>query len=159
RRRPALYVETCADLLQTEVAPLVRAIAPGSALRRGRAVTIEGDGLAAVLELPNATLAWLLGDDAIQPPLASVCELIAPTAELGALGLRRPALRLPLPRTDLDDRDRAWQAALGPLSLAALAPELAGRYVIGPGAIADVVVEATRFSAAAGTPVDANALE
>ncbi len=40
------------------------------------------------------------------------------------------------------------------------AVELAGRYVIGPGAIADVVAEASRYAdAAAGTPLDIAALE
>ena len=280
RRRPALYVETIADVLQIEAATLVRAIAPGSAARRGRAIAVDGEGLAATIEVPNATLAWLLGDDAIQPPLASACTVMSPEAALGVvlpaaalaaldalaprlienvavvvrgprgsgrraaahrlartlgrplfvidvpalvaleararvalfasalaaarvrdavpfladadalydergelvaehadalaalpgvvlastaksghLELRRPALQLTLPRTELDDRERAWRAALEPFALQAIAAELAGRYVIGPGAIADVVAEATRYATAAGRPLDADALE
>ncbi len=293
RRRPALHLETCVDILQAEAAGLLRAIAPGSPLRRSRALAVDGDGLAATLEIPNPTLAWLLGDDALLPPLAGLCELIAPETELGvvlpapaiaaldavltrlehavavvirgprgsgrraaahriaqALGPRspafagslhlgrplfvipmpalialetraraallgnalaaarlrdavafladaealydergdmaaehadaiahhpgviiaatarsghlelgRPALPIALPRTELDDRERAWTAGLAPHGLAADAPELAARYVIGPGAIAEVVVEAARYAAAAGTPVDASAVE
>ncbi|MBA3453970.1 MAG: ATP-binding protein [Deltaproteobacteria bacterium] len=283
RRSPALYVETCADILQLAPADLLRATAAGAPLRRGRAITVEGDGLGASIELLPPALAWLLGDDALQAPLAGLVEYIPATTELGvvlpevtlaaldavvprlrtadpiavvlrgprgsgrraaahrlacALGrpllvipipallayeqrvrtsllanalaaarlrdavpflaeadalynergelagdhldaitavpglliagsggrgghleLRRPALPVAMPRTELDDRERAWVAALTPHGVAAEAPELAGRYVIGPGAIADTVAEATRFAAAAGTPVDIAALE
>lgn len=307
RRRPALHAETIADVLQAEPSVLVRAVAPGSALRRGRAISVDGDGLAATIEVPNATLAWLLGDDAVQPPLASACSIttsssvvlpasaitaldalvprlaeaggsraarggdvgatsgargdtdtaggaresngiavsirgprgagrraaaqrlanalgrplfvidvpalvaiesrakvalfaaalaaarirdavplladadalydergemvaehrdalaalpgivLATTAKSGHMELGRPVLQMQLPRTELDDRERAWRAALG--SLGDLAPELAGRYVIGPGAIADVVAEAERYAKAAGRALDADALE
>jgi hypothetical protein len=283
RRTPALYLETCADILEADPAALVRSIAAGSAIRRGRALTVEGEGLAASLEVPAPALAWLLGDDALQPPLTSVLELLAPDADLGvvlppvaldaldallpriatpepiavvirgprgsgrraaahrlarALGrplvvipvaalialegrtrtpllgqalaaarlrgaipllgdadalydergelapehidairhvpglvvagssgrgghleLRRPQLGVALPRTELADRERAWSAALAPHGMSEDALELAARYVIGPGAIADVVVEATRYAVAAGTPVDRDALE
>jgi SpoVK/Ycf46/Vps4 family AAA+-type ATPase len=283
RRAANLYLETLADVLEAPPAPLLRAIAPGAPLRRGRAITVEGDRLAAALDVPGPLLAWLGGDDALQPPLAAVLELIAPTAELGvvlpaealaaldallprlggaaphavvirgprgsgrraaahrlarALGrpllvipvpallaleartrtpllaqalaaarlrdavpllaeadalyddrgevapehhdalvhlpnlliaassgrgghleLRRPQLAVALPRTELADREAAWHAALAPHALAADAVELAARYVIGPGAIADVVHEAARYAGAAGTPVDRDALE
>src|SRR5437868_6677613 len=85
RRAPALYLETCADILEADPAPLIRAVAPGSALRRGRALVVEGDGLAATLEVPGPALAWLLGDDALQPPLAALLELVPATAELGVV--------------------------------------------------------------------------
>src|SRR5512139_4096425 len=65
RRKPALYVETCADILQLAPAALIAATAPGSALRRGRVIHVDGDGLAAELELAGPALAWLLGDDAL----------------------------------------------------------------------------------------------
>jgi len=283
RRGPALTLETCADILEAPPAELIRAIAPGAPLRRGRAIAVEGDGLAATLEIPGPALAWLLGDDALQPPLAAVLELIAADAELGvvlpvaalaaldalvpriggstaigvvvrgprgagrraaahrmarALGrpllvipipallalenrtrtpllgqalaaarlrgavpllgdadalydergdvapehldaiahvpgllvaassgrgghleLRRPQLSVALPRTDLGDRERAWRAALVPHGMADDAIELAARYVIGPGAITDVVVEAGRYATAAGAPIDRDALE
>lgn len=282
RRRAALYLETIADVLQVEAGALLRASAPGSALRRGRVIALDGDGLAATVEVPAGTLAWLLGDDALLPPLASACTLVAAEAELGvvlppaaqaavdalvprlgggatvgvvirgprgagrraaahriaralgrpllaidvpalvavetraraalfaaalaaarvrgavpyladadalydergelvaehadALGalpgvvlagtaksghleLARAVLGVQLPRTELDDRERAWCAALAACGLGELAPELAGRYVIGPGAITDVVAEAARYAAAAGRPVDADALE
>jgi len=74
RRGPALYLETCADILEAEPAALIRAIAPGAAVRRGRAIVVEGDGLAATLEVPAPALAWLAGDDALQPPLAALLE-------------------------------------------------------------------------------------
>jgi len=283
RRAPALYLETCADILEAEPGGLVRAVAPGSALRRGRALSVDGDGLAAALDVPGPALAWLLGDDALPPPLAALVELIPATAELGvvlppaaldaldalvprlgpgapvgvvirgprgsgrraaahrlarALGrplaaiavpallalenrskspllgqalaaarlrgavpllgdadalydergdiapehadaishvpgvviaassgrgghleLRRPQLAVALPRTELVDRETAWRTALEPHGLAGDATELAARYVIGPGAICDVVVEAGRYAAAAGRPVDRDALE
>ncbi len=289
RRRPALHLEACADILQAPPAGLLAAAAPGSPLRRGRVVTVEGEGLAAELELTGPAALWLLGDDALQPPLAGLLELIAPGAELGvvlpepalaaldarvprlrearvgvviagprgsgrraaahrlarALGrpllvipvpavialeqrakavlvgpalaaarlrdavpyladaealvddrgnlaaehldaiahapgvllaglagrgghleLRRPVLAVALPRTELDDRERAWATGLAPHGElpgerpgVPLAAELAARYVIGPGAIADVVAEAGRHAAAAGAPLDAAALE
>jgi hypothetical protein len=84
----------------------------------------------------------------------------------GHLELRRPVLPAPLPRTELEDRERAWAAGLAPHGeLPAerpgvpLAAELAARYVIGPGAIADVIAEAGRYAAAAAAPLDAAALE
>src|SRR5262249_46016139 len=84
----------------------------------------------------------------------------------GHLELRRPALAAPLPRTDLDDRERAWATGLAPHGPppgeapgVSLAAELAARYVIGPGAIADVIAEAARYPGAAATAVDAAALE
>jgi len=281
RRRPALYVETCADVLGMPAAALVRATAPGSPLRRGRLLSVDGDGLAATLELTHGALAWLLGDDALPPPLAGLLEMIDPEAELGVtlpaptlaeldalvprvradvavvlrgprgsgrraaahrlaraigrplivipvplvvatearlrvsllghalaaarlrdavpllaeadalydergelstehteaitavpglvlastsgrsghLELRRPALVVPMPRTDLADRERAWTAALAPHANTTEPAELAARYVIGPGAIADVVAEATRYATAAGTVVDMLGLE
>ncbi|MDB4953540.1 MAG: ATPase central domain protein [Myxococcales bacterium] len=284
RRRPALYLETCADVLAIEPAALVMAIASGSALRRGRILLIDGDGLGAAIALSGSALAWLLGDDALQPPVAGTCELVTTAVDLGvalpaavltaldalvarvaaapeiavvlrgprgsgrraaahrlarALGrplivipipvlliaerrmqttllgaalaaarlrdavpylaeadalydesgnlaaehadaiaampgvvvvassgrgghldLRRPQLAVAMPRAELDDRERAWLASLdahrGPKELAA---ELAARYVIGPGAIADVVVEAGRYAVAAGVKLDRDALE
>ncbi|MDQ3298879.1 MAG: hypothetical protein M3619_20050, partial [Myxococcota bacterium] len=44
RRRPALHLETCVDILQADASALLHAIAPGSPLRRGRALAIDGDG-------------------------------------------------------------------------------------------------------------------
>lgn len=283
RRGPALTLETCADILGAEPAALVRAVAPGAAVRRGRAIAVEGDGLAATLDIPGPALAWLCGDDALQPPLAALLELVAagadpgvvlPAAALAALDalvprvgspaplavvvrgprgsgrraaahrlakalgrplmvipipalialesrtrtpllgqalaatrlraavpllgdadalydergevapehadaianmpgviiaassgrgghleLRRPQLGVALPRTELPDRERAWRTALAPHGLGDDASELAARYVIGPGAIADVVVEAARYAGAAGGAVDRDALE
>lgn len=281
RRRPALYVETCADVLGMEPAALVRATAPGAVVRRARLLAVEGDGLAATLDLTHGALAWLLGDDALQPPLAGLLDVIAPDTELGVLlpaatlaqldalvprldatvavvlrgprgsgrraaahriaralrrplvvlpipqlvateqrlhvallghalaatrlrggvpllaeadalydergelsgehgeaiaahpglviastggrsghlELRRPALVVGMPRTDLEDRERAWTAALAPHAQTTQPTELAARYVIGPGAITDVVAEATRYAAAAGTTVDMDGLE
>ena len=297
RRSPKLYVETCADVLGSDAAALLRATAPGSPLRRGRLLSVDGDGLAASLELTHGALAWLLGDEALQAPVAGLCELIAPEAEPGvvlpadtlaqldallprvsgeapprvmeatgagppaavaivlrgprgsgrraaahriakALGrsllvipapqlvateqrvramvlghalaaarvrgavpllaeadalydergelgaehadaiaafpgllvattsgrsghleLHRPALVVPMPRTDLADRERAWTAALAAHAATTEPTELAARYVIGPGAIADVVAEATRYAAAAGSTVDMLGLE
>ncbi len=281
RRRAALYVETCADVLGMTPAALLRATAPGAPVRRGRMIAVDGDGLAATLELTHGALAWLLGDDALQPPLSGLLEMISPDADLGVtlpaptlaeldallprvgadiavvlrgprgsgrraaahriarslnrplivipvplivateqrlrvsllghalaatrlrgavpllveadalydergelstdhteaitafpglviastsgrsghLELRRPALVVPMPRTDLPDRELAWTSALAPHATTTEPTELAARYVIGPGAIADVVAEAERYARAAGTAVDMLGLE
>jgi Rad3-related DNA helicase len=86
--------------------------------------------------------------------------VIGSTGRGGQLELRRPALAVAMPRAGLDDRQQAWASALelrhAPTTHAA---ELASRYVIGPGAIADVVAEADRFARAAGIPLDLEALE
>nr|MBA3540865.1 ATP-binding protein [Deltaproteobacteria bacterium] len=86
--------------------------------------------------------------------------VIATTSGRGHVELHRPQLSITMPRMELVDRDRAWTFALqhhgGQPTDAA---ELAGRYVIGPGAIAEVVGEAQRYAAAAGTPLDRDALE
>ena len=282
RRKPALYLETCADLLGLSPHELLAATAANGALRRGRVIHIDGDGLDAAIELATPVLAWLLGDDALQPPLAELCDLVAVDAESmvvlpaavaaavdevsaranatvavvlrgprgsgrraaafrlakqlgrpmlvipipallvaekraqrpllavalaaarlrdampflhdadalydesgnlaaehadaisampgviavastgrgGHLDLRRPSLIVPMPRTDLDDREKAWSHALatakGPV---AEAPVLAARYVIGPGAIAEVVAEAARHADAAKVGFDLDVLE
>lgn len=284
RRRPALYLDTCADVLGLPTTTLLAATSPGSALRRGRALVVDGDGLSASIEIARPVLAWLLGDDALAPPLAGTCELIPHDVSLGValpaaieravdelapkvtgtspiavvlrgprgsgrraaahrlahalarpllvipipalvtaeqrsrtallaaalaaarlrdavpyladadalydesgmmspehaeaiagvpgviavgstgrgghLDLRRPALAVAMPRAELEDRQQAWEHALA-LRAAPTAPaaELAARYVIGPGAIADVVAEADRFAKAAGISLELEALE
>ena len=282
RRKPSLYLETCADVLDLEPAALVRAIAPDAPLRRGRVIHVDADDLGAALELAASALPWLLGEDALQPPLAGLCELVERDAELGVvlpaatsaaidalvpqtsaaiavvvrgprgsgrraaahrlarligvrpllvipippivaaegrargsllgaalaaarlrdavpyladadalydaagalaaehadaiaavpgvivvassgrgghLELRRPQLIVPMPRAELEDRERAWRHGLALGGPKADAPELAARYVIGPGAIADVVAEATSYAAAAGVTLDRDVLE
>lgn len=284
RRRPALYLETCADVLQAEPAELVCAIAPGSPLRRGRVLAIDGDDLSATIELASHTLTWLLGDDELRGSVAGLCELLPTTISLGVvlppqvrdslvtlvgnvrsghdvavvlrgprgsgrraaahrlasalerpllvipipalitaeqrsrmsllgaalaaarlrgavpfladadalydesgnmaaehadaiagvlgllvagssgrgghLELRRAQFVVPMPRTELADRERAWEHALAARDAATHhAGELAARYVIGPGAIAEVVTEAQRFAQAAGVTLDLDTLE
>jgi hypothetical protein len=286
RRRPALYVETCADILQLPPATLLAASAPGSPMRRGYSIVVDGDGdgLAAEIAIAPAVLAWLLGDEALQPPLGATCELLPTSADFGVvlppeveraidelaprvagdapiaivvrgprgsgrraaghrlaraldrpllvipvpallvaeqrgrvsllgaalaaarlrdaiplladadalydesgamaaehaeaiagapgvivagstgrgghLDLRRPALAVAMPRAELDDRAQAWTHALELRGAPTIhAAELAARYVIGPGAIADVVAEADRYATAAGLPLALEALE
>lgn len=72
RGKSALYLETCVDLVGSGSAPLVTSLLPGSALRRARVLTIDGDGIAATLELSQPALAWLLGNDALQLDRKSV---------------------------------------------------------------------------------------
>ncbi len=282
RKPPALYLATCSDLLGLSPIELLAAIAPSSPLRRGRVITTEGTGLDAAIEISQAVLAWLLGDEALQPPIAGTCELVPvtttssvvlPTAVIqavdavvprakaaiavvlrgprgsgrraaaqrlakalkrplmvipipalltaekcagkpllatalaaaqlhdavpylgdadalydesgtmaaehadaiglvpgvvcvastgrgGHLDLRRPALIVPMPRTELEDRQNAWANSLvavkGPIEHAM---ELGARYVIGPGAIAEVVGEAAKHAAAARTPFDLDVIE
>jgi len=84
--------------------------------------------------------------------------VLAGTTRSADLELQRPVLSVTLPRAVLEDRERAWTAALVGTAEPEAA-ELAGRYVIGPGAIAEVVAEATRYARAAGIPLDVPALE
>jgi hypothetical protein len=287
RGKTALHVETCVDLIGRDSSALLTSLLTGSPLRRSRVLTIDGDGLGATLELAQPALAWLLGDDALQLPLANVCTLVEPTEELGVvlpaaaiasldllaprliaapalpgglaialrgprgsgrkgsahrlaktigkrllvihtpallaletrakaallasalaaarlrdavpyladceplfdergglaaehadairhhpggllagttrsadLELHRPVLGVTLPRAVLEDRERAWTAALANIGIPETeTAELAARYVIGPGAIAEVVNEATSYARAAGAPLDVPTLE
>lgn len=84
---------------------------------------------------------------------------VASTGRGGHLDLGRPQLIVSLARAELEDRERAWKHALSGGGPVQDAPELAARYVIGPGAIADVVGEATRYAAAAQVALDRDALE
>ncbi len=274
RRRPALYVETCAQIFEDKFAPsrsveILKALPP---LRRTRLVKATDDSLDAELSIASHVLAWLIGDDSVQPP----CELFPAEADLGvvltaslaaaidalveradnkvaivargprgsgrkaaahrlarALGrpllvipvpelvkrpgaiadalcsarlrgavpyladadalydesgtmapdhalaiadvpgviavgssgrgghleLKRPALTIAIPRVELDDRARAWTQGLTAAGPVGDAAELAARYVVGPGVIADVITEAGKYAAAAGTALDLKALE
>src|SRR5688500_9549065 len=97
---------------------------------------------------------------------AKVDVVVVATSGKGGVSMpfSRPFHLVRLPRPDLDDREQAWKAALarvpdGSAIPAGAAAELAGRYVIGPGAIAEVVGEATQFARAAATKVDGATLE
>src|SRR5262249_18867598 len=68
----------------------------------------------------------------------------------------RPVHAVRMPRVDLEDRERAWQLALGASPLNA---ELGGRYVIGPGAIAEVAAEAATHARSRHANLDRTALE
>jgi SpoVK/Ycf46/Vps4 family AAA+-type ATPase len=85
RGKPALYVETCVDILEVDAAPLVTAVAAGSALRRGRAIVVDGEGLAATIEIGSGVLAWILGEEAVQLPLAGIVEVIRPALDDGVV--------------------------------------------------------------------------
>src|SRR5690606_16369345 len=86
--------------------------------------------------------------------------VVGSTGRGGNLELRRPQFVVPMPRTELEDRERAWVHALEARGATTEhAPELAARYVIGPGAIAEVVTEADRFARAAGGAIDLQTLE
>ncbi len=79
-----------------------------------------------------------------------------------SLPLARPFHLVRMPRADLDDRERAWAHSLtlvGATVAPAAAAELAGRYVIGPGAIAEVAREAGAFAVARGGAIDRGTLE
>jgi len=90
--------------------------------------------------------------------------VLATTGKGGvSMPFARPFHLIRMPRADLDDREAAWRTALARLDAPALPPtastELAGRYVLGPGAIAEVAAEAAAFARASGTPVDRATLE
>ncbi len=75
-----------------------------------------------------------------------------------SMPFQRPFHLVRMPRVDVDSRELAWQQALGRFDGARTIPataggELAGRYVICPGAVAEVVAEAAAFARAAGTPL------
>ncbi len=81
---------------------------------------------------------------------------------VASLPLGRPFHVVRIPRVDLDERERAWHASLAAVGATlsdGATGELAGRYVIGPGAIAEVTREAARFAAARGGLVDRDTLE
>ncbi|HRC58365.1 MAG TPA: AAA family ATPase, partial [Kofleriaceae bacterium] len=84
----------------------------------------------------------------------------------GHVDVQRPVAVVSMSRAALEDRERAWQVALarypvaeGAPRLSELAPELAGHYVIGPGAIAEVVAEASEHAAALGGTLSRDELE
>jgi ATPase family associated with various cellular activities (AAA) len=104
----------------------------------------------------------------------------------GHVDVQRPAVVVAMTRAALGDRERSWRHALDrhvampgaprlepteaaeptadsrPMTEAEtteLAAELGGRYVIGPGAIAEVVAEAWSYAAATAQPVSRDALE
>lgn len=91
--------------------------------------------------------------------------LLALSSRGGHVDLGRPVISVALGRAALDERERAWRVSLERLApsssaeLQELAPELSGRYVIGPGAIAEVVAEATAYAAAVGGEVTRDGLE
>jgi hypothetical protein len=81
---------------------------------------------------------------------------------VASLPLDRPFHLVRMPRVDLDDRERAWRsslAAVGARLDEGATAQLAGRYVIGPGAIAEVAREAASFAAARGGAIDRDVLE
>src|SRR5206468_2087357 len=42
RRKPALYLDTCVDVLQIDAQTLLQAVALGAPLRRGRVLALDG---------------------------------------------------------------------------------------------------------------------
>ncbi len=88
----------------------------------------------------------------------------------GHVDVQRPAVVVPMTRAVLGDRERSWRHALSPHDAAhppaagepplpELAAELAARYVIGPGAIAEVVAEAASYAAATSARLSRDSLE
>ncbi|HTJ41133.1 MAG TPA: ATP-binding protein, partial [Kofleriaceae bacterium] len=105
---------------------------------------------------------WSDGKDPDPIVMRALADHPAPFA-IGAIGrgganlpFGRPVHAVRMPRVDLEDRERAWMLAV---SDAALAAELGGRYVIGPGAIAEVAAEAAAHAASRKAQLDRNALE
>ena len=290
RRRPALYVETCADVLAISPHELLAALGDHSPLRAGQLIEVDGDGLAAALAISPPLLALLLGDRELPVALTNACAIIPARAELGVelppavmraldalvprlagdapiavvlrgprgagrraaahrlataldrpllaintpalcaaesrpgallamaiaaarlrgalvflgdadamyddtgaiaaghvaafalasgpivigttgrsgtLAMQRPQLLVSLPRAELADRERSWRTALARVGAVLEdgtpperdAVELAARYVIGPGAIAEVTEEAARHAIAAGAPLSRELVE
>lgn len=94
--------------------------------------------------------------------------VMATTARgMPSLPIRRPFHLIKPAQATLELRRQAWQGGLERLRGVAepavttpgAAELLAGRYVIGPGTVADVVRDARQFAAATGRPVSIPALE
>lgn len=87
--------------------------------------------------------------------------IVSSSGRGGHVDVQRANVVVPMTRAALDDRERAWRHALqrhGP-EVSALAAELAGRYVIGPGAVAEVVAEADSHASATSTAMSRDSLE
>ena len=154
RGRP-IVTAALPDLLAASgdrTAPL-RLLLGEARLRDAVPVLTDADALAGERDSERAALAAI----GRGPPLVI---LAASGRGLTNLPLGRPFHLVRMPRADLDDRAAAWSAALEAVAAdRALAPELGGRYVLGPGAIAEVATEAATFARARGGPVDRAALE
>ena len=128
----------------------------GEAHLRGAVPYLAGtDALAGDRDVERAAIAALGRGPAL------VC-LGATGKSLTSVPLGRPFHLVRMPRSDLEDRERAWSAALAAAAATLTAEEsseLAGRYVLGPGAIAEVAAEAATFARARGTAVDRVQLE
>jgi hypothetical protein len=80
RRKPALYLDACAQLWELDGAELVRAIATDAALRRHRVLAVDGHDLGAAIELAPSVLAWFVGALGPVPPLDAACEMLGSAA-------------------------------------------------------------------------------
>ncbi|HTM22235.1 MAG TPA: ATP-binding protein, partial [Kofleriaceae bacterium] len=76
-RKPALYVDLCAELdpALAGAAELLAALHPAGGLRRGLLVELTGEGAGAALALGRRALDWLLGDPRLAEGLAPVARL------------------------------------------------------------------------------------
>ncbi|MBP6845817.1 MAG: ATP-binding protein [Kofleriaceae bacterium] len=136
-------------------AALVRTLLGECWLRGAVPVLTGADAMASDADGARAALAAIARGPAL-------VILTAAGKAITSLPLGRPFHLIRMPRSDLDDRERAWAAALTAVGGAVPpsdAAELAGRYVLGPGAIAEVAAEAARFSAARGVALDRAAFE
>ncbi len=105
---------------------------------------IDRAGVAAVSGYPDVVVVGTSGRGGVSMPFA------------------RPFHLIRLPRPGVEERERAWTTsldALGATLPAGTAAELAGRFVIGPGAIAEVVAEAGAFARAGGAALDPASLD
>jgi hypothetical protein len=98
---------------------------------------------------------------------AGILAMASSARGMPSLPIRRPFHLIRPPQATLELRRQIWQHGLdrlhGVTEPAVTAPGtaelLAGRYVIGPGTVADVIRDARQFAAATGQPVSINALE
>jgi SpoVK/Ycf46/Vps4 family AAA+-type ATPase len=119
---------------------------PGIEALFGDGREVDRGGVAALTHFPDPVIVALGGKGGVSMPIA------------------RPFHLIRMPRADLDDRERAWQQALTRFDRdktipPAAAGELAGRYVIGPGSVAEVVAEAASFARASNAPLTTGDLE
>ena len=153
-----VLVAELADLLAADVKPrgaLVRVFLAEARLRDAVPYVGGVEALAGERDVERGAIAALRRGP-------SLLVLGGSGRGVASLPLGRPFHLVRITRVDLDDRERAWRASLAAVGAQlseGTTAALAGRYVIGPGAIAEVASEAARFAAARGGAIDRDTLE
>jgi len=160
--RPALIcgMPALIELERATGSDLLAELLAEAAIRGAVAVLAEVDALVGDADLDPRRRQLLAG----HPGLL----VFTSSGRAGNVDVGRPVFAVAIPRPSLTDREQAWRHALDRVTASAAADpglagttadELAGRYVLGPGAIAEVADEAIRNGRAVGAPVDRGGVE